>query len=285
MKKPYKTVSVCGCGWLGLPLAESLVQSGYRVFGSKRDQTDADALSEKGIQGVCFDVYAPTASLCNASPGIDALFSADVLVVNIPPGRRDFERARFVNAMKSLIDTAKQQGVKQLIIVSTTSVYGEVTGNVTEETVCQPNTESGKAHRAIEDHVLKTFPETGVVLRFSGLIGAERHPAKHLAGREGIANGNDPVNLIHRDDCIQAISRIIHQQVGGEILHLCADDHPTRAAFYAWAAGEMGLPLPTFELTGGEGKCILAKGTLDTLKMSLKYPSPFDMPLPVVSAE
>ncbi|MBE1275060.1 SDR family oxidoreductase [Enterovibrio baiacu] len=281
MQKPYKTVSVCGCGWLGLPLAESLVQSGYQVFGTKRVQADADALNTKGIQGVCFDVYAPT-----ASSNTDVLFSADVLVVNIPPGRRNFERERFVNAMKSLVDTAKLQGVKQLIVVSTTSVYGEVTGKVTEETVCVPNTESGKAHLDIEEHVLKTFPETGVVLRFSGLIGAERHPAKHLAGREGITNGNDPVNLIHRDDCIQAISLIINQQIGGgEVLHLSANAHPTRAEFYSWAAGGMGLPLPTFELTGGEGKCIVAKGTLDKLKMTLKYPSPFDMPLPVVNVE
>ncbi|WP_028022708.1 NAD-dependent epimerase/dehydratase family protein [Enterovibrio calviensis] len=275
MSKPYKTVSVCGCGWLGLALAENLANNGFDVTGSKRTDIAAAALSEYGIQGVVYDIYDE-----NAQDEKAALFSNDVFVANIPPGRRTFERETFVTAMKNLVDRAKAGGTKQFVFISTTSVYGGAKGEIVESTVCEPDTESGKAHNEIERYVLTQFPEGGVVLRFSGLVGDTRHPAKHMAGRAGIAGGKDPVNLIHREDCIQAISAIIHQQCGGETFHLSAFEHPSRSEFYRWAAGAMGLVEPEFIEDGGEGKWISPDYTVKHLGLRLRYPSPYDMPLP-----
>ncbi|MGF1767802.1 NAD(P)H-binding protein [Enterovibrio makurazakiensis] len=275
MSKPYKTVSVCGCGWLGLALAENLANNGFGVSGSKRTDAAATALSHQGIQGVVYDIYDD-----NTEDEASSLFSNDVFVANIPPGRQTFEREKFVTAMKTLVDRAKAGGTKQFIFISTTSVYGSAMGKIVESTLCEPDTESGKAHHDIERYVLAQFPDGGVVLRFSGLVGDTRHPAKHMAGRTGIANGHDPVNLIHREDCIQAISAIIHKQSGGETFHLSALAHPSRREFYRWAAGEMGLVQPEFIEDGGEGKWISPDYTVQHLGLSLRYSSPYDMPLP-----
>ncbi|AMG32207.1 SDR family NAD(P)-dependent oxidoreductase [Grimontia hollisae] len=275
MSKPYKTVSIIGCGWLGLPLAESMREVGYSVVGSKRNPDSLALLTSKRIHSVVFDIFSH-----EYAPESIALFGSDVLVANIPPGRRTVDSAAFVQAMKKLVDSAKSGGVKQFIFISTTSVYGNVTGKVTESTVCKPDTASGKMHREIEDYMLSQFPEGGVVLRLSGLVGGERHPGKYLAGREDISNGKDPVNLVHRDDCIGAIIAIVKKQIGGDILHLSALEHPSRSAFYRWAAKKMGLEEPSFIEDGGEGKYIDPYNTLKLLGLTLIYPSPFDMPVP-----
>lgn len=275
MSKPYKSVSVCGCGWLGAPLANTLQSAGLAVTGSKRSE---ESIRQSGLEHIClvpFDIFDPK---CYSQSHV--LFDSDVLVINVPPGRRTVEGQHFANAVKAVVDSAKAGNVKQLIFVSTTSVYGSVNGKVTEQSCCMPDTNSALAHREIETYVLEQFPRTGVVLRLSGLVGEERHPARYLAGREGISSGRDPVNLIHRDDCINAIWAIIAQQRGGEIFHLSATAHPSRADFYAWAADKMQLPAPHFVDEGGEGKWIDPTHTLQTLGITLSYPSPFSMPLP-----
>lgn len=274
MSKPYKTVSVCGCGWLGLPLAEYLLSKGYAVTGSKRTDEGVALLKNKGIEGVVFDIFNT-----DSAQTTNVLFDTDVFIANIPPGRKTLEGDGFVTAMKAMIDAAKAGNVKQFIFVSTTSVYGEVKGNVIESTECHPDTASGRAHRELETYVQAQFPENGVIVRFSGLVGGSRHPAKFLAGREGIANGKDPVNLVHRDDCISAMEAIIGNQLGGEILHLSASKHPTREAYYQWAAAELGLPEPQFVAEGGEGKRICPDFSLKALGIELRYPSPYLMPL------
>ncbi|KXF82202.1 NAD-dependent epimerase/dehydratase family protein [Enterovibrio coralii] len=277
MSKPIKTVSVCGCGWLGLPLAKHLVAKDYTVVGTKRSSLDAKALEQHGIQGVAFTLTERT-SWTNTTE----LFGADALVVNIPPGRRTIEKDVFVANMKALIDAVKAGGTGQLILISTTSVYGELKGTITETTTPSPTTESGKAHVEIENYVFERFGDRGAVLRLSGLVGEDRHPARYLAGRSDIANGNDPVNLVHRDDCIAAICALIEKGVGGRAYHLCTAEHPTREAFYQWAAKSMGLVEPSFTPSDGSGKRIDATETLASLGLTPKYRSPYDMPLPKV---
>lgn len=275
MSKPYETVSICGCGWLGFPLAVKMRKAGYSVIGSKRSSDSLALLTSKHIDGVVFDIFGD-----EYAPESTPLFESDVFVANIPPGRRTVDSTVFVQAMKRLVDSAKSGGVKQFIFISTTSVYGSVTGKVTESTVCKPDTASGEAHREIEEYVLAQFPKGGVVLRLSGLVGGDRHPGKYLAGRKDISGGKDPVNLIHRDDCIEAIIAIAKKQIEGGVFHLSALEHPSRSAFYSWAAKAMGLDEPSFLEQGGEGKYIVPDNTLDVLGLTLTYPSPFDMPVP-----
>ncbi len=42
-------ISVLGCGWLGLPLAEDLIDKGYKVKGSTTTESKLNGFLEKGI--------------------------------------------------------------------------------------------------------------------------------------------------------------------------------------------------------------------------------------------
>ena len=53
--------------------------------------------------------------------------------------------------------------------------------------------------------------------------------------------------MIHRDDCIAIISKIIEKDVFGETFNACADHHPTRKEFYTEARKNLGKPEPMFK--------------------------------------
>ena len=55
------------------------------------------------------------------------------------------------------------------------------------------------------------------------------------------------INLIHRDDCIQIINRIITNNIWEETLNACADSHPTRRDFYTREYLKEGRKTPVFD--------------------------------------
>jgi len=263
-------VSICGCGWLGLPLAKYLVSQGFDVYGSKTSQEAAKQLESVGIHG--FELTIPLEQ-SQISPDMNAFFATDLLVINVPPRRRTVKSDEYIASILSLSVAAKANGCKRIIFISTTSVYGNMQGEITESMQPSPYGESGIAHYKLEQLLRDIWEDDLVVLRLSGLIGPNRHPAKFLSGRTGIKGGKSPVNLIHLDDCIQAITSIIVKSPDLKTLHLAAPSHPTREAYYTAMALKAGLELPSFEddLTP-KGKVINSDRTIKTLNLSLKHP-------------
>ncbi|MGF1756930.1 SDR family oxidoreductase [Photobacterium sagamiensis] len=288
-------VSICGCGWLGLPLAKFLVAKGLEVYGSKTRADSASRLLQYGIHGIALTIpFANTVDEnafddknkrdhqsarqlskltdLNKSTELTKFFQTDVLVINVPPRRKTMSGNEYVEAIVSLSDAAKKASCQRVIFVSTTSVYGGLTGEVLETSIPQPDTESGLAHFNIEQRLRESWGDDLVVLRLAGLIGPDRHPVKFLAGREGLAGGEEPVNLVHLDDCIQAIGSIIHQQPALKVLHLAATSHPTRKQYYTAMASRAGLSKPIF--TAGSamgGKIINADNSCRVLGIMLQH--------------
>lgn len=257
-----KRVSVCGCGWLGLPMARRLNQSGYETFGSKQTQEGAEVLEQEGIQGVVVRLPLPLEA---HSPTLNAFLAADVMVLNVPPGRRTTSADEYSAKILSLSEAAKAAGCHRLIFISTTSVYGEAEGEITELTVPEPATESGRAHVALEQQLRQVWGDDLVVLRLAGLIGPQRHPVKFLAGRQGIANGGAPVNLVHQDDVISAVMAMLERWPAMKTLHLSAPQHPSREMYYREMARLAGLAMPEFQPGGEQGKWINASATVEAL--------------------
>ncbi|WP_249199058.1 NAD-dependent epimerase/dehydratase family protein [Photobacterium sp. GJ3] len=254
-------VSVCGCGWLGLPLAKSLQRAGFSVMGSKQSREGAGQLREIGIPAVVLQL--PLQAQADAE--LSSFLAAEVLLINVPPGRRQMNAADFVEAIMSLSRAAKRSGCQRVIFISTTSVYGEIEGEVLETTIPEPTTESGKAHLYIEQQLRQVWGDALVVLRLAGLIGPGRHPVKFLAGREAISNGDAPVNLVHLDDVIAAVQKILVKWPAKTTLHLSAPQHPSRAQYYREMARMAELPLPEFQAGGETGKWINAEQTAQAL--------------------
>jgi nucleoside-diphosphate-sugar epimerase len=236
-------ISVMGCGWLGLPLAERLVKSGYQVNGSTTSETKLDKLRQAGIHPFLIDL---SDSALNTDVLTDFL-RADVLVLNIPPKLRADGGEGYMQQMQLLLKALRNSSVSRVLFVSSTSVYLDLNRVVTEEDTAftdelDPNNALLKAERLFQNN------EDWVctIVRFGGLVGGNRQPGRFMAGKHNLPNGDAPVNLIHLDDCVHILHRIIEQEMWGKVYNACADEHPSRRDFYAAAAQALGLEAPTF---------------------------------------
>lgn len=260
-------ISILGCGWLGLPLAKSLLAKSYEVKGSTTSESKLEVLKNAGISP--FQIQLEEHQVIGTIE--DFLKETDVLVIDIPPGlRREISSTQemtFVNKIKTLIPFIEKSGIQKVIFVSSTSVYGDgfPIVEITEDTKPNPDTESGK-QLAITETLLQSNPHfKTTVIRFGGLLGDDRHPIKFLAGRTNVENPNAPVNMIEREDCIGIIEKTLDfarddNWEWNQTFNTVAPQHPTRKVYYHKKAELFNLPLPTFvEDSESKGKIISSK--------------------------
>jgi nucleoside-diphosphate-sugar epimerase len=264
-----KTIAILGCGWLGLPLAKSLLSKGYEVKGSTTSESKLDVLKNAGI--LPFQIQLEAYQIIGTIE--DFLKEIDVLIIDIPPGLRreisSLEEMTFVNKIRTIIPFIEKSGIKNVIFVSSTSVYADSFPivEITEETMPNPDTESGKQLAIVEALLQSNLNFKTTVIRFGGLLGEDRHPVKFLAGKTNVENPDAPVNLIQREDCIGIIEKILKQSETSEqqdnwgaTFNAVAPQHPTRKAYYQNKAIIFNLPLPTFaEDSKSKGKMISSK--------------------------
>lgn len=264
MKEERKKIAILGCGWLGLPLAKSLLSKGYKVKGSTTSESKLDLLKNAGISP--FQIQLEEHQIIGNIE--DFLKETNVLVIDIPPGlRRETSTSKemtFVNKIKNLIPFIEKSDVQKVVFVSSTSVYGDSFPivEITEETQPNPDTESGK-QLVIAETLLQSNPNfKTMVIRFGGLLGDDRHPVKFLAGRTNVENPEAPVNMIHSEDCIGIIEKVLDfarddNWEWNQTFNAVAPQHPTRKAYYHKKAENLNLPLPTFaENSESKGKII-----------------------------
>ena len=265
-----ESVSILGCGWLGLPLAESLLDKGYSVKGSPRSFSQLRILESKGIEP-----YYISLNPYVIGRNIREFLSSDVLILNFPPERRDDIVEYHEAQIKSLIYELRFSPVNNLIFVSSTSVYPELNREVVEEDAVSPEKLSGRALLSVESMLLDSSDFKTTVLRFGGLIGYDRKPGRFLSGRKRLAGGDSPVNLIHRDDCIGIIENILKKGVWGEVFNACADIHPKRRDYYSEQAKIGGFDPPEFDEAEESAYKIVNSEKLKPLTTyEFKYPDP-----------
>lgn len=260
-----KTIAIAGLGWLGQPLAYRLATLGYTVKGSVTTVEKATLLQQNG-----FDVYPVEISESGIEGEVQALLNnADCLIVMIPPGLRKNTGADYVLKMIHLLQEIRNSSVSKIILVSSTSVYSDSQGKVTEKDEPAPDTIAGKQLRQVEELFLNTEELQTTIVRFGGLIGGSRQPVKYLAGRKDLADGDAPVNLIHRDDCINILVEILKQDAFGKVFNAVNPDHPKKSDYYIQKAKELNLEPPTF--SEAESNETFKQVDSENLKTVLKY--------------
>ena len=268
-------ISILGCGWLGKPLARALVAGGHRVKGSSRSARTREELNESGVEAYPLDL-TPTLS----GDGLSDFFQSELLILTVPPGRR---RERVVDFYATAIGevprAARSGAVRHIIYTSSTGVYGEATGRVTETTPPAPSRDSSRAVLVAEELLRQASDIDSTILRLAGLAGPDRQPGRWLAGKRDLSNGDAPVNLVHRDDVIAAILAVIEQEAWGKTYNVCAAGHPTRAEYYRQAAIDLELDPPTFLSGGREDKWIDASSLKRDLDLAFRYDDPFAFPV------
>lgn len=257
-------ISILGCGWLGLPLAKKFVETDFIVKGST---TSLEKLSQLEELGIIPFIISLTEEKIEGSIN-DFLENSEILIINIPPKLRSGSTENFVFKIEKLVPFIEQSSVKKVLFVSSTSVYGDQDRVITEEIIPKPNTESGKQLLEVEKLLQTNLDFKTTILRFGGLIGQNRHPVKHLAGKENLENPEAPINFIHQKDCIEVISLIIRNEVWGEVFNAVAPFHPTRKEYYSQKAREMNLPIPHFKEDKFLSEKIISS---DKINVFLKY--------------
>ena len=264
------TVSILGCGWLGVALGKHLRNRRFSVKGSVTSPEKFGLLRTSGIVP-----YRIVLSETNVEVDEPAFFEADVLIIAIPPRRIDEIERIFPTQIAQLIPIILKSGIRKVIFISSTSVYPDNLATATENDVLSPDKASGKACLAAENLLNNLTDFETTILRFGGLIGADRNPARFLL-KSARPVANIPVNLIHQDDCIGIIDAILEKDLWGETLNACSPEHPLKKDFYGKAAQISGLPAPLISDEDEAYKIIDSSKLKRLLKYKFKYPSPMD---------
>ncbi|RYY19130.1 MAG: SDR family NAD(P)-dependent oxidoreductase [Cytophagaceae bacterium] len=261
-------LSVLGGGWLGLPLAQHLAARGYRVQVSRTTAAGAQVVQALGL--AAFEINLSAEAALPDGP----FWQVPTVLITVPP-QPGVAEATQVAQYQQLAKRLRLSGVQHVLYISSTSVYPENNAVVTEATPPAPQKPGGQVVRALE-HVLQQEPAfQTTVLRFGGLIGYDRLPANGAAILRRSRAADTPMNVIHRDDCVQIIAEIIRQGAWGEVFNACADAHPTRRDYYAAAAQARGFALPDMGPLQAQPYKVVSSEKLKTaLRYSFLYPSP-----------
>ena len=262
-------ISILGCGWLGFPLAKALIQNGFSVKGSTTSIDKIPLLQSAGITPFLVRMEEHQISESIA----DFLANSQILIINIPPKLRGGATENFVAKMATLLPFIENSTVQKVLFVSSTSVYGEDNELVTEDTPLNPDTEGGRQLTIVENLLQKNSRFQTTILRFGGLIGEDRNPVRFLSGRENIENPEAPINLIHQDDCIGIIEKILALNSWNKTYNAVTPFHPSRKEYYSQKATELNLALPKFAASNTvTGKTILSDYLIKSLQYSFIKP-------------
>ena len=263
-------ISILGCGWLGFPLAKALVQNGFLVKGSTTSKEKVFILKSAGIEPFIVQLEEEKIS----ESVTDFLANSQILIVNIPPKLRGNSTENFVSKIENLLPFIEKSRIEKVLFVSSTSVYVEDNALVTEDTPLNPDTEGGRQLVIVESLLQKNTLFETTILRFGGLIGEDRNPVRFLSGRENIENPDAPINLIHQDDCIAIIEKIIALNSWNKTFNAVAPYHPSRKEYYTQKATDLNLALPKFAASNTiVGKTILNDKLIKLLQYSFIKPT------------
>ncbi len=223
----HSAISILGCGWLGKPLAIHLIEQGFTVNGSTTSISKLDDFSKNGIHPflISLETFNET--------HIDFL-NVSTLIIALP--------SKNIEGFKNLLYFIEKSTVKNVLFISSTSVYPSNNMEVTEEMELPPS-----PLLEIETIFRNNSNFKATILRFSGLFGNTRKPGNWFKNGRTIPNPDGFVNMIHLDDCIGVISTILQQEKWNEVFNGCADTHPSRKDFYTKTKNDILVEPPIFE--------------------------------------
>ncbi len=252
-------IAVLGCGWLGFPLAKELVKNGYIVKGSTTSKEKVDVLLTENIDAYQIDIT-------NINPSfLISFFKVDELIITVPPKGNDYS-----NNLLKLKPFIEKSPIKRVFYTSSISVYGNVKGIITEDTICKPITERAKQITLVEQQFLQNSNFSTIILRLGGLIGNNRHPAFYVSNKV-LKTSNEYINLIHLDDCIAVIKQLLQTSIKTELFNLVSPYHPTKGIYYTQYCEKLGIPSPIINnLAVTKGKKISSTKISTLLNYSFK---------------
>ena len=228
-----------------MSLAFELTNKGYNVKGSATSNNNFDKLKSKLVTPFIIDIK-------QLKNNISSFLLSDVLIISIT--------SKSIDDFKNLISQIENSKVRKVILISSTSVYPNANGIVTEESPIKIS-----ALTEIENLFRNNKLFQSTIIRFGGLFGYERQPGNFIKEGKKIENPEGYINFIHRDDCNQIIEKIIENNTWNKTLNACSDSHPKRREFYKKEFKKLGKPDPEFNEESLNDYKIVSSEKLKTL--------------------
>lgn len=233
-------VSILGSGWYGKALGIALLKNGFTVKGSTTSADKIEILKAEGIAPYLIKLSPDNHVIDND------FFICDILWIAVPPKARAGKGAEYLEQINNLIPVIKHHQIKQVVLISSTGVYGDNNTAVNELSSPEPDSEAGKILLEAEQLLTAEADFTTTIIRFGGLFGPGRDPGRFFAGKTGIPNGDAPVNMIHLTDCLGVSLALLETKAFGNVFNAVSPLHPSREAFYTNAALKSGFAAPQF---------------------------------------
>lgn len=234
---------IAGCGYLGSEVAEQLLANGHQVTGLTHSEESAEKLRSEAAFPVETCDLADVQSMKTLAGRVDP---PQGILHCASSGRGGFERyeAVYLRGCENLLHAFPDSA---LLFTSSTSVYPQVEGEwITEDSLAEPDRETGKMLRRAEEVTLK---HGGIVARLAGIYGPGRSVIlqRFLDGSAVIEEGESRyLNQIHRDDAASALACLLEgrDQAAGRVFNV-SDGHPmTQRECYERLADRFGKEPP-----------------------------------------
>ena len=238
--------AILGCGYVGSALAEYWQEQGHFVTGTTTSTERVALLSKTVSQAVVIEG--------NDLSGLRSLLQGqDTLVVSVAPtGFQEADgstyEATYLTTAKNLVTALGQcPSVKQVIYLSSCSVYGDRQGKWVDETAqIDPLEYKSQVIHEAEKIILQAANDRQkvCVLRLGGIYGPGRELVNMFGGLAGMTmpgKGDRFINWVHRDDIISAIDFARLNQLDG-IYNLVDDSQLTVKEQVKLVCARYGLP-------------------------------------------
>ncbi|MDA0382289.1 NAD(P)H-binding protein [Vibrio owensii] len=251
---------IVGAGWLGTPLAQTLIDQGHQVTVTRRSQTRLDEFPLTSVQPALLDLNEP-----HSQQQLIELIERhriERIVGAFPPGFRKGNGQEYALQWQRLVSAAKQSSVNKLLMVSSTTVYPNLAVDMKEEdaTLALAQTSEHFSDNArimlqAEQYVIDSGIDYAIV-RCSGLIGSDRHPSR-FAMRLKQVSRKAPANMVHQNDAVAATAFALNQ-IDNEVVNATTPNTVSKAEFYQAAITQSDLDIALPPVTETADKRILA---------------------------
>ncbi|MDQ7248693.1 SDR family oxidoreductase [Dongia sedimenti] len=225
-----------GLGYTAMALAGALAERGWRVTGTCRDPSHAEAARRRGLEIVIFDRDHPIAEIDRH------LADATHLLSSVPPDERgdpvlDLHGAAIARAAPRL---------QWIGYLSTTGVYGDRNGDwVDESSALTPSGERGRRRVAAET-AWRGLPLPAHLFRLAGIYGPGRSALDTVRSGKArrVLKPGQVFSRIHRDDIVQVLLASIAQPHAGAAYNVCDDDAADPAEVISYACKLLNVAPP-----------------------------------------
>ncbi len=268
---------IIGAGWLGTPLAQTLIDQGHQVIVTRRSQTRLDEFPIPSVKTALLDLNESNSEqrLIN----IIKQHHIERIVGAFPPGFRKGNGQEYAQQWQRLTEAAKASNVEKILMVSSTTVYPNLAVDMKEEdaTLALAQTKDHFSDNArimlqAEQYVIDSGIDYAIV-RCSGLIGSDRHPSRFALRLKQVSR-KAPANMVHQNDAVAATAFALNQ-ISNEVVNATTPNTVSKAEFYQAAITRSNLDIALPPVTETADKRILAD-KLITLGYQFQFNSTLD---------